>query len=487
MAILPGARGLLMRKPFLRVAVFIALAAHLLPAAAELPSDVVTRVLGRHRVPAEGFSLFVQEIGAANPLIAFAGDAPRNPASVMKLLTTLVALEELGPAYTWKTEAYVDGTIQDGRLAGDLYLKGYGDPYLLTESFWGLLHGLRQMGLERVDGDLVLDASHLQPDVSDPGDFDGQRLQAYNTQASALLVNFQAVHFRFIPEPGTKRLLILADPNPESLAIENRVRLTGGPCRGWGSRLSLRVQHEASRNIVRFGGSYPASCGEHELYRVLSDMPHYVYELFKTLWPRHGGSFNGGLREDLVPGTARRYQVVESRPLAEILRAINKYSNNVMTRQLLLTLGAERLQAPGTTDKGKQVIRSWLNRRGLDFPELVLENGTGLSREERISARHLGQLLLAGYNSRYMPEFISSLPVAGLDGTLQKRFVSTSVEGWLHAKTGSLNDVRSLAGYLVDQQGRRLVVALLHNHPSANTRASEQVQEALLRWLYERP
>lgn len=456
-------------------------------AAAEPPADAVARTLERHRVPAEGFSFYAHEIGAPEPLIAFNESAPRNPASVMKLLTTLVALEELGPAFTWKTEAYVDGTLREGRLTGDLYLKGQGDPYLLTESFWGLLNGLRQMGLQHIDGDLVLDASHLQPDAADPGDFDGQGTRAYNVQASALLVNFQALNFRFVPEPRTRALRIVADPHPENLAIDNRVRLTSGPCRGWARGLSMQVRHEPTRNVVRFAGSYPASCGEHELYRVLSDTPEYVYQLFKTLWPRHGGTFNGGLREAVVPETARRYASVESRPLAEILRAINKYSNNVMTRQLLLTLAAERMEPPGTTDKGMQVIRSWLGRRGLDFPELVLENGTGLSREERISARHLGQLLLAGYNSRYMPEFISSLPVAGLDGTLQKRFVSTSVEGWLHAKTGSLNNVRSLAGYLVDRQGRRLVVALLHNHASADTRAGEQVQESLLRWLYERP
>lgn len=458
-----------------------------LPAAAESPADVVTRTLERYRVPADGFSFYAHEIGSSAPLAAFGEDVPRNPASVMKLLTTLVALEELGPAFTWKTEAWVDGAVRDGRLTGNLYLKGHGDPYLLTESFWGLLNGLRQMGLQHIDGDLVLDASYLQPDVADPGDFDGQRLRAYNTQASALLVNFQAFNFRFVPDPGERRLLIIADPHPEILTIDNQVRLTGGSCRGWGRGLNMQVRHEGSRDIVRFTGSYQASCGEHELYRVLSDAPQYVYELFKTLWPRHGGTFNGGLREALVPEGARRYASVESRPLAEILRAINKYSNNVMTRQLLLTLAAARTEPPGTTEKGTQVIRSWLARRGFEFPELVLENGTGLSREERISARHLGQVLLAGYNGRYMPEFVSSLPVAGLDGTLQKRFVSTSVEGWLHAKTGSLNNVRSLAGYLVDRQGRRLVVVLLHNHTSADTNAGEQVQESLLRWLYERP
>lgn len=447
----------------------------------------VQRILNRYSMSADGLSIFVQEIGRSTPLLAIAADVPRNPASTMKLLTTLVALEELGPAYTWKTEAYAVGPVKQGRLEGDLYLKGYGDPYLITESFWQLLHDLRQRGLEHIAGDLVLDNSHLQPTEEASGDFDGEKFRTYNAQPAALLINFQAINFRFLPDPASRSLRIIADPHPDTLIVENKVKMVNEPCRGWANRLAMQVSHTALQDRVRFTGSYAASCGEHDIFRVLTDAPRHAYGVFKALWAELGGRLDGVLREAVLPGNAQRLHAVESKPLAEILRGINKYSNNVMTRQLVLTLGAERIGLPGTTEKGLQVMRTWLQRQQLNFPELVLENGVGLSREERISARHLGELLLDGYNSRYMPEFMSSLPIAAIDGTLQKHFVGSPLAGRLHAKTGGLKDVKSIAGYLLDQRGRRVVVVCLHNHSAADTRAGEQVQDALLKWLYERP
>lgn len=454
----------------------------------ERSEALVASTLQRYGIPREGWSIYVQEVGASEPILAVDEDLPRNPASTMKLLTTLVGLEELGPAYTWKTEAYAVSPVKNGRLEGDLYLKGYGDPYLVTESFWTLLNGLRNLGLRHITGDLVLDGSYLQPEPTDASSFDGQPWRAYNVQPAALLVNFQSVHLRFLPDPASARLRIIADPRPHNVAIENSVRLTKGPCRGgWGRRLRTQVRHVGDEKVIRFTGQYPAACGEREMYRVLSDAAHHVYGVFKSLWIQQGGIIDGGLHEAVLPEESRLLHAVESRPLADLLRGINKYSNNVMTRQVVLTLGASRLEPPGTTDKGLAVVRGWLARAGLHFPELVLENGAGLSRDERISARHLGQVLLKGYTSRYMAEFMSSLPIAGLDGTLQKRFTDSALVGRLHAKTGSLNNVRSLAGYMLDRQGRRLVVVLLHNHATANTPASEQVQEALLQWLYDRP
>lgn len=441
-------------------------------------------LLHHYRIPASGFSLYVRAVDASDARWAFAADTPRSPASTMKLLTTLAALEELGPAYVWKTEAYTTGVLHKGRLAGDVYLKGYGDPYLITESFWTLPNGVRQAGVDEIGGDLVLDESYLQPDNIGSADFDGQQLRAYNAMPSALLLNFQTINLRFIPNARARRLVVIADPHPDNVVIDNQVRLTSGLCRNWAQRLNLQVLHRGAQHTIRLTGKYSTACGEHELYRVLSDTPDYIYGVFKSLWRQLGGRFNGALREATVPPDAERLFSVDSRPLADILRSINKYSNNVMTRELVLTMGAERYGAPGTSTKGLQVVRDWLARNGLVFPELVLENGVGLSRVEQITARHLGALLLRGYNGRFMPEFMSSLPVAGFDGTLQRRFINTPIAGQLHAKTGSLNDVRSLAGYLMDAHGRRWVVVMFHNDATAESHAAAQLQEAILRRLY---
>ena len=449
--------------------------------------EPVAQALKNHGFPARGLSLFVQEIGRDEPVLSVEANRPRQPASVMKLLTTLATLEALSPAWRWKTEAYVTQPVRDGRLAGDLYIKGYGDPYLVIEHFWRFLRALRAEGLETIEGDLVLDQGWFAREAGEAGDFDNQPLRAYNVLPHALLVNFQAVNFRFIPQASARRVQIIADPLPANVEIENRVVLADGACRGWTRRLDMKVRHEKDRTRVLFSGTYDAGCGGNELFRVVSEPAPYILGLFRALWTELGGRFAGGVREDTVPPEASLLHTAWSPPLADIIRSINKYSNNVMTRQLLLTLGAERAGAPGTTDKGIEAVREWLKRKNLVFPELVLENGAGLSREETISARHLGQVLVAGWQSPYMPEFVSSLPLAAMDGTLRRRFNGAALEGQMHLKTGLLRDVRSVAGYVRDRAGRRMAVVCLHNHARADSAAGEAVQEALLQWVYERP
>jgi D-alanyl-D-alanine carboxypeptidase/D-alanyl-D-alanine-endopeptidase (penicillin-binding protein 4) len=455
-----------------------------------LPAEAA-QVLKLHGLSARGLSVYVHEVGQPEPVLAVSADTPRNPASTMKLLTTLVALEELGPAYTWKTEAYATAPVREGILDGDLYIKGYGDPYLVIEHFWRFLRALRKGGLTEIRGDLVIDQGFFEPATGQPADFDHRPQRAYNVQPHALLVNFQAVNFRFLPVPGQQRVQIVADPQPAQLAIDNRVHLTNGPCGGGARAVGMQVAdraglvNEASSTMV-FSGRYSVHCGDDEFYRVVAEPNQYIYGVFKTLWQEMGGRFAGGVREGVVPDGAALLHSSVSPPLSEIIRVVNKYSNNVMTRQFLLTLGAEKYGAPGSVDKGVAVIREWLRQQNLEFPELVLENGAGLSREERISARHLGEVLLAAWRSPYMPEFLASLPILSMDGTLKHRF-GGGLAGRAHLKTGSLDDVRAQAGVLLDERGRRMVVVILQNAASADSAAGEQVQNALLAWVNRRP
>lgn len=445
----------------------------------------VRNVLKRYRIPERSLSVFVQDVGGHAPLLAVSEQTPRNPASTIKLLTTFIALDELGPAYTWKTEAYTAAPIRNGRLDGDLYLKGYGDPYLVVEYFWKFLRGLRHTGLGHIAGDLVVDSSYFDPKWENPASFDGRPHRAYNVLPNAMLLNYQAIHFKFLPDVTARRLRIIADPKPQNLEINNRVKLTKGRCYNWGSRLNMRISRNGKRDTVSFDGRYPAACGENDIYRVVSGSDAYFYGVFRSMWEEQGGRLDGALRRGKVPPNARLLHTATSPPLADIIRGINKYSNNVMARQVLLTLGAEKLGPPGTTEKGKQVIRSWLARHGLKFRELVLDNGAGRSRETRISARHLGEFLLEAYKSPYMPEFVSSMPLAAMDGTLRKRFVDHPLKGRMHIKTGRLDYVLGMAGYMLNRKGRTLAVVSLHNHSKAHTGAGERVQDALLKWLYE--
>ncbi|MFL6646669.1 MAG: D-alanyl-D-alanine carboxypeptidase/D-alanyl-D-alanine-endopeptidase [Sulfurifustaceae bacterium] len=465
-----------LKRLFVVVGAIVSLLGPVFLPAEELP-EPVARALKQHGLSPAGLSIYAQVVGAPRPLLNVAAETPRNPASVLKLVTTLAALEELGPAYQWKTEVYGNGSLHDGRLDGDLYLKGYGDPYLVMEQFWRLVRGLRLSGLNEVTGDLVLDQSYFANEPGDPAEFDGQPLRAYNVLPQALLVNFQAVQLRVLPQP--KQVRVIADP---PFPVENHLKLASGPCRGGAHRWSMRVRNGSQPRVV-FDGSYVADCGEAELYRVLTETGPYLYGVFQALWQEQGGRLRGNWREAKTPPDASLLYTFRSAPLADVIRLINKFSNNVMTRQLLLTLGAERYGAPATTDNGNRAVRDWLQRRGLDFPELVLDNGAGLSRVARISARSLARLLLAALQSPYMPEFMSAFPVSGQDGTLAHRFAG-ALAGRMHLKTGSLNGVRSLAGYVLDAKGQWVAVAYLYNGPRAESAAAEAVPAALLEWIY---
>ncbi|MBI3936352.1 MAG: D-alanyl-D-alanine carboxypeptidase/D-alanyl-D-alanine-endopeptidase [Betaproteobacteria bacterium] len=446
--------------------------------------EPVARALAQAGIPESGIGLYVHEIGADRPLVALGAERAFNPASTIKLVTTYAALDALGPAFVWNTEVYAAGPLEQGVLQGDLILKGYGDPKLTLENFWLLLRNVRARGVREIRGDLMLDRSYFAREENDPGRFDDQPNRPYNTGPDALLVNFKAVRLQFVPEIETRSVKILAEPALPQLQIVNNLALNGGACGDWVSRLGTEVRATGNSMQLAFNGAFAASCGEKIRHMSVFSHPQYVYGLFNELWRELGGTLAGGVREGEVPPSARLMLATPSETLAEIVRDINKFSNNVMARQLFLTLGAAAFGAPATTEKAARAVRQWLAAKGLSFPELVLENGSGLSRVERISAKSLGQLLLHAFRSPVMPELIASLPLVAVDGTMRKRLRDAGVAGQAHIKTGSLANVRAIAGYVLDREGRRVVIVFLVNHTRAAV--AQPVFDALLKWAYSR-
>ncbi len=443
--------------------------------AQDLPRPV-RQALRTAGVPPASVSAWVQEVRAPRPSVAARADTPMHPASVMKLVTTYAALELLGPAYRWKTEAFVEGD--------DLFLRGYGDPNLNYESFWLLLRNLRGRGLRELRGDVVLDRSYFGPAQYSP--FDSEPFRPYNVTPDALLVNFKALRFTFIPE-GDKGVRVFAEPQLPGLEIVNQLKLGDGSCpdgnRAFRDLIQASFQSRPPR--ASFVGTYPLSCGERDLNIALHEPQDYVAAMIRQLWGEMGGTWSGNVRDGVVPPTARLVYVHESEPLGDIVRDINKFSNNVMARQLFLTLGAELGGPPARAEEAVRAIKEWVAAKKIGAPELVLENGSGLSRTERISAQHLAALLLAAWRSPVMPEFLSSLPVVAADGTMKKRLRGERVAGSAHIKTGLLADARAIAGYVLDRNGRRHVVVMIANHPKAPE--ADAAMDALLQWVYDSP
>jgi D-alanyl-D-alanine carboxypeptidase/D-alanyl-D-alanine-endopeptidase (penicillin-binding protein 4) len=453
------------------------------PALADALPGPVAQALGRTGLPSASVAIYVQPVDAPKPAVTFNASKPMNPASTIKLVTAFAALELLGPSFTWKTESYLLGRMQGDVLDGDLVLKGSGDPKLTIENFWLLLRGLRARGLREIRGDLVLDRSAFDLTDHDPARFDGEGLRPYNVGADALLVNYKAVRFFFLPNEAAQSVSVVPEPKLAQLEVASSVTLRDGLCGDWRAGLKYELQANGAGVRASFAGAMPASCGERVWNLAPLAQNPYLYGVFKSLWQELGGSIGGGVRDGRPPAGAKPFAVFESPAASEVLRDMNKHSNNVMARQVFLTLSAEVLKLPGRYDRSARTVKSWLEARGLELPELVLENGSGLSRNERISADGLGRMLVAAYRSPVMPELVATMPLVAYDGTMKKRLRHESLAGQAHIKTGSLNDVRAVAGYVLDRGGRRHAVVFFVNHP--NAAASQPAQDALLRWVYD--
>jgi D-alanyl-D-alanine carboxypeptidase/D-alanyl-D-alanine-endopeptidase (penicillin-binding protein 4) len=438
----------------------------------------VDAALARAKVPREDVTLLVTEAdGTRPPRLAWRTQVPVNPASIMKLVTTYAALDLLGAAFTWSTPVYVEGTVAGGVLNGNLYIKGQGDPKLVIERMWLLLRRVQGLGIGSITGDIVIDRSAFETLPTDPSAFDGEGLRPYNAAPDALLVNYKSVVMTFVPAPGGQSAQIHFEPPLAGVAVPASVPLSAnsGECGDW--RSALRGEF-ADPLRIRFAGSYPAACGEKTWAMAYADPPRYALRAIGGIWAEMGGKVGGQLREGRVPAGLRSAFEVSSPPLAEVVRDINKYSNNVMAQQLFLTLGLQQKNS-GSLEAGRATLRQWWNERiGTGEGQPVFDNGSGLSRDERISAAALGRMLQLAWRSPVMPELVSSLPAIGVDGTLKRRSLRSG--GTAHLKTGSLRDAAGVAGYVDGASGRRYVVVAIANHGNAN--AARPAFDALVDW-----
>jgi len=448
-----------------------------------LPAPV-RAALKYHGLTGEELSIYVRAVDADEPLLAVNAGTPRRPASVIKLLTTYAALDVLGPAYQWQTEAWATGPVGDGVLSGDLVLRGTGDPALSLERFWTFLRDLQRLGVRRITGDLVIDNTYFDVAGEDTGAFDGQPYRTYNVPPDALLVNFGAARFDILHRPDG-RVAVSVDPPLAGFEIVNEIRSRKGACGGFQRGVAFDLPGGLDGGRAVLSGRFPTGCTDYALWRSVLPAPRFVDAVFRALWDGLGGTLEGGLRVAAVPEDATRIHVYPSQPLGDVVRQINKWSNNAMTRQVFLTLGAEKYGAPGNPEKARRAIAEWLDSRGLDFPELRLDNGSGLSRETRISARSLGRMLLDAWQHPYMAELVASMPISAVDGTMKRRYAG-DMAGRLHLKTGRLDEVSAVAGVMISRSGRRYVVVVIQNDRDAHRGVGEDIQDVVLRWVFDR-
>ena len=435
----------------------------------------ITQLMAAQRLPSSASSFVILDADTGRVVMSHNPDTPRSPASTIKTVTTFAALDILGPAFVWHTRA----SLHDG----DLYLQGGGDPYLTLERWWSFVQGLRAQGLNSIPGDIVIDDSAFSLPKEDPGAFDGRPNRSYNVLPDALLVNFQSIEFNLSANTETHRVDIIASPAPVNLEVDNHIRYAPGRCDGPAARVDFEVASPQWDRVV-FSGTLSPHCAQRSFARVLLQPTTYAFGTFVKFWRESGGVFEGKLRTEATPADATPLYTFDSLSLAEIVRLTNKHSNNLMARHLLLTLARERYGDPATLEKGAAAIADWSRERGFDLNGVDIDNGSGLSRSTHITVLQMAKILSAAYHSPFAPEYLASFPLAGMDGTLRSR-MKNSPAGAIRLKTGHLDSVSGVAGFVTASSGKTFVLVSLVNNVRADLGAAEPVHAALAAWILD--
>lgn len=467
-----------------------------------IPKNVAAS-LEKNQIPKDAISISVMEVESNHPgklgsktMLDWRASQAMNPASTMKILTTLSGLDLLGPQYRWRTNVFTDGQIIQGTLKGNLYLQGTGDPKLVPEELARMMKNIQDLGIQKIDGNLVFDRSAYTQSVMEAGTIDGESLRAYNVTPDPLLYAFRTLSFQLGKSSTADFIDINYTPALAQFKIQNLLRLTNKACDNWKKDIHFELTPEAPNSTqamtATFSGGFPSSCSS-AIYNVVAiDANTFLTQGFAAAWELASGTWvqQPSGKSGTVPITARPLLQFEGSVLSDDVQDINKYSNNVMARQLMLTLALEKMGKPATTENGEIVIQSWLKKVGLSFPELIIENGSGLSRNEVISAAHMNQLLLTARNLPVAETFYNSLPLAGVDGTMKNRlmmqlrkFLHLKKKPEAHIKTGSLADVRAISGYVTSESGKMYLVTSFINHP--NAWKGIEAHDQLLTWLME--
>ncbi|MCY0387510.1 D-alanyl-D-alanine carboxypeptidase/D-alanyl-D-alanine-endopeptidase [Robbsia sp. Bb-Pol-6] len=447
-----------------------------------LPAPVAA-ALARANIPRASVSALVMRLDDDQQILAVNARRPMTPASTMKVVTTYAGLSMLGADFRWQTSAFADGTLANGVLHGNLYIEGTGDPFLVPEQLSDLVAQIRRAGITQIAGDLVLDKGYFDLSTRDAPPLDDAASAPYNVGPDPLLYAFKALTIDVSPGADGAAQIDIQPPLAQ-LRIVNDIHMTGGACRAGEANPALSNGADGTLNL-RFSGNLSTRCGTQQTNIAVLDHTRFFSGGFLALWQQAGGTFTGTVREAPVPVAAQRIAVHMSPPLSEVIRNMNKFSNNAMARNLYLTIGAVTFKPPATLDGTERMMNRWFKRNHIDAQGLVVDNGSGLARDAAISAETMGELLNSAYRSPVAQPLMDSLPTVGVDGTMRRRLTNSGITGHAQIKTGTLGNVRAIAGYVFAANGHPYVVVSFINDPRSS--AGGAAHDALLNWVYNQP
>jgi D-alanyl-D-alanine carboxypeptidase/D-alanyl-D-alanine-endopeptidase (penicillin-binding protein 4) len=450
------------------------------PLFADSDIDAINKILNRSELSKGNYSLYIKNISKQEKIFSYNEQKVFNPASLMKLVSTYAGLQLLGPQYQWKTEVLYKGNIKNKHLYGDLIIKGYGDPTLTYADFSEIIEKVQQKGIKYIHGNIIIDESFFG-ELKNQDPIDDKKYRAYNVNPKSFVVNENTINFNF--SISNEKINIQTFPEIPTLKVINHLKLTDKDCSEWKDALGYEVQTNSNVSEIRFNGSFDKACESKDINLSILSANRLSKDLFEKIWKIHGGVIEGEFK-NIYQSFTDTHKIYEhqSKPLSLVVRDINKYSQNLIARNLLLTMLAENNGNPITENEAGRFAKESLMKEKLKLDSLEMDNGAGLSRNAKINAGDLGFLLEKAYSNLYMPEFISSLPNIGIDGTLKNRGKKLSVAKRAYLKTGSIQSVSAIAGYIFDKNNDVKVFVFMANDPKANE--SSKVQDDLIEWAY---
>lgn len=470
------------RQNWLVVPLIVALASPCAAASQDLPDWLATD-LRNAGVPATNVTVYVQEVGTGTALISHNATKPFKPASIMKLVTTFAALDVLGERYRWRTPVYATGPVHEGILHGDLIIRGVGDPHMTQARLAELSSRLVRAGVRTIKGDLVLDNSFFGSDARVPQRFYSETENPWNLPPQPLLVNGKLVTLTLTPSIGGTRPQVAVEPELPAVRVENRLTQTDAPCTGRPTNMSLVASGTAHSALLTLTGSLSTRCSGIAYKVSVLDSETYFLESFRQAMARAGGRLQGSVRSGTSASQARLVATIQSDNILDILRETNKHSNNLMAQQLFVAVGAALSGRSPSPRQAAATVKRWLVAHVPEARPFVLDNGAGLSTEERVTAQGMVALLERIRTSPNAAQFLETLPSVGEDGTMAMRLRDRPVAGRSAAKTGTLRDTRAIAGIVVNRYGRSYTFCMIVNHPNAS--ATLPAIDQLIAWLHD--
>jgi D-alanyl-D-alanine carboxypeptidase/D-alanyl-D-alanine-endopeptidase (penicillin-binding protein 4) len=436
-------------------------------------------------IPEEAVAVYVKEAGTGSSVISHNATVPFKPASIIKVLTTFSALEILGEDYVWHTPVYVTGAVQSHELRGNLIFRGVGDPSLNYERMRAFSSQLYRRGIRVIKGDVIIDKSYFGFNSDLPEQFYGEVENPWNLPPQPMLVNGKLVTLTVTPVGGAAAPKAKIEPDLPSVRLENEASHAPGACGSQSHGISIEAMGDAKSATIRVSGSLPDQCGPVVKRISVLGIDEYFAASFRRSYEEQGGRIEGDVKSGQSVAQARLLSTIQSGPLMDVIRETNKNSNNLMARQLFVTVGAILTSKPPSPASAAKALLPWIAEKVPETSSFVLENGSGLSEEERVTAKGMVALLDYIRTSRHAAQFLDTLPAVGEDGTMRIRLRDQPVAGRSVAKTGTLHDTRAIAGIVVSKRGRSYVFCVIVNHPKASS--SVPIIDKLIVWLHDLP